>query len=728
MRRGTIAIVILALSWAQGPVAAEPDTDTDLRLPELLLPADAVTATRVDGSLQVRAPGLRLEDLLVGSVDPRDVRTHPDVMRAFIEASTGLQLPDLRPDHSSDRASPLGARPDLISKRLIADPEDTSGVEGSAESGTILYAMPGGDLNGDGKDDVLIFELTLPEDEMVLRAVRGTNASQLWELDLDAADAIPYPVDDMTGDGIDDLLLYEFHVIEETEVEDCPDELNCHYQYDATYDWIVGLRSGANGKRLWSTAYAGEDHYAFVRETEDSNPPVSQTERYEERYESPNYVVFPNVSGDHDGDGLDDLVLQELDLDFLNEAEYKTTAEVVEEGSGSSHLHTATRATVTRGRDGSRLLTRAMEMGPGVTRLQPVGNLTGTSTPDLLWNEEILGDSSFACLGAADTVEECTDDPEYDFNINLELLDGDTLASAWDTTIDDIDDGFVVYLGEDLSGDSVDDILAFAFLPQENPYVQRLVSGTDGAILWERTQAADVVYWDFPVAFGELTGDGKTDLVLGNFAEISESPLATQDAARFTRVNGLTGQTISETTRPFAQALNHELVQSILYISGMDDVDEDGTGEGVAGYLAAGYDRDTLSGEYTRTEVISSAFVESGEAATTLYANSGADLFSISPAGELDGDGKTEAFEWHYPLEEGGDYELVALRLIPSKTLWTRTMNEDEAWHLWPAGDQDGGPGQELLTGRNDLLDGHWSSFVASLKGSNGSERWRIET
>jgi hypothetical protein len=691
------------------------------------MPPDAVTLTRTDDSLDVAAPGLRLTDLIRGSVDPRDARTHPDALRAYIEASTGLQLPDPHPASSPDRSVPLGTHPDVLHDLVAADPGPADEVP-PTETGTMLHASAAGDLSGDGKDDVLILELALPEDVVTLRAVRGTNASELWRLDLDAFDAVPYPVDDMTGDGIDDLLVWEFRLEDESEVEDCPDDLNCHYEYDATYEWVVGLRSGATGKRLWSTAYAGEDHYRYVHETEETVPGVSTTESYEEAYDSPNFLVVPNVSGDHDGDGRDDLVLQELDVDFLAESSVRTTADVVEESAGASHLHTATRATVTRGANGAKLLARTSPMGPGVSRLIPVGNLTGTLAPDLLWQEEISADSAYSCVSLAEEVEDCTDDPETDYSLDLQLLDGATLNTAWQTEFEDVQDGFATYLGEDITGDSVDDILASVYVPGQLPFVLRLISGTDGTVVWERPQAADVVYWDFPVALGELTGDGKTDLVLGNFAVVEDPLLGEADAARFARVDGQTGHTISQTTRTFSTAGDNDLVQSILYVNGMEDVDQDATGEGLAGSMSVGYDEDPVTGELTPAEVVSSALVESGETAAALHQATRPELFSLSPAAELDGDGRTEAFEWGYPLEEGGDYLLTALRLIAPKILWARALNQDEAWHVGLAGEQDGAPGQEILTGRNDLLAGHWTSFVASLRGSNGSERWRISS
>ncbi|MGH2693085.1 MAG: hypothetical protein ACRDHM_11405, partial [Actinomycetota bacterium] len=254
----------------------------------------------------------------------------------------------------------------------------------------------------------------------------------------------------------------------------------------------------------------------------------------------------------------------------------------------------------------------------------------------------------------------------------------------------------------------------------------RLLSGADGTRAWTRSQRASSDFWEFPVLLEDLTGDGVSDLVLGSFMTIGD-PFEGENGAGFARVYGRTGNTISETTHVFPSAGDASFTGTFSYIGGIEDVDGDARGDVLAGALSAGYNQDPVSGEYELSEVRSAAVFESGPSGTVLYEKSEAEPFTIDAPADVSGDGRIDALEWRYPVEEGGDYGVVVQTLAPTTTLWARTMNEDEFWHLWVAGDQDGDSGEELLTGRNDLLGGHWSSFVASLKGASGSERWRAE-
>jgi len=717
MRRALIPIVILALTGAQGPAAAEDPAERP-ELPPLRVPANAVSASSSGGTLDVDGSALRIEDLILEHIDPSDVRTHPDAVRAFIEATSGISLPDLRPEHSSD------GDPSFSPAQSRAFDEPPSPIPGEEPTGNVSYPSPGGDLTGDGLADVLVFDVSLPSEKIHVRALAGTDGHQIWQRPLDASDVVGMPVGDLTGDGIDDLLMWTFEVLEETEVDDCPSQSSCRYQYDASYDWIVGLRSGADGKRIWATRYAGEDHYLYDHQVEGT-PPVTFTERNEESYLSSNYSVFPYVSGDHDGDGLADLVLESIDIDFLLENTDEVTAGVVHQDTGQIRLHGAARAQVTRGNSGAPLLTRSSEMGPGVALLQPVNDLVGGPAPDLLWEESVLSDNSYSCI-RVEAIESCPDEPDRGYAIELDLLDGDTLEPAWQAGVDDIVDGFALALPDDVTGDGVDDVMVMALVEQELPFTLRLLSGADGTELWTREQRPGSHYWEFPVIVEDLTGDATADLVLASFMTLGE-PMESGFAAGLARVDGRTGTTISETIRPFAGIGDHDFTSTFLYIGRTDDVDGDAGADVLAGSVASGYDEDPDAGGSVLGEARSSVVIESGPSGDVIHEKSEAELFTVDAPADLSGDGLADAFEWHYPITEDGDFGVVVHRLAPATTLWSRTLTEDEFWNIWTGGDHDGSPGEEVLYGRNDLMANHWKSAVASLRGSNGSERWRSE-
>lgn len=705
-------MILTALAAAPGTAAAE-GSPAGSGTADVKVPAGALTATSTGGALQVDGSSLRVEDLILENLDPGDVLTHPDSVRAFIEATRGISLPDLRPDHTAESAAPRAA---------VAEDDPPPPPGGTEETGTASYPSPAGDLSGDGLDDVLVFDVHKPDHNIHLRALAGTDGHQIWQRPLDAEDAAGMPVGDLSGDGVDDLLLWTFQVHEESEIEDCQTETYCRYQYDASYDWVVGLRSGANGKRLWATRHAGEDHYVSLHEVEGT-PPLTYTVHDQETYVSPNYSVFPYVSGDHDGDGLDDLILESIDIDYLFDNTDDTTADVVHQDTGQIRLHGGARAHVLRGEDGRVLLTRTAEAGPGVALLQPMDDLVGGPAPELLWEESVLPDNSYSCV-TIESIESCPDEPDYGYEVELDLIDGDTLQSAWHVNIEDIIDGSSLALPEDLTGDGVDDILILALEEQEFPFELRLLSGADGSEVWRREQRPAAHFWEFPVVFEELNGDGVMDVVLGSFMTLGE-PMGSGFAAGFARVDGPTGTTISETIRPFGGVGDHMFTSTFLYIDGTGDADGDARHDVLAGSMASGYDEDPGSGGLVLGESRSTAVFESGPTGDVIHEKTAAELFTVEAPADLSGDGRVDALEWHYPAVEDGDYGLVVHRLAPTEILWSRTLSEDEFWNMWAAGDHDGAPGEEVLYGRNDLVNAHWKSVVASLRGSNGSERWR---
>jgi hypothetical protein len=198
-------------------------------------------------------------------------------------------------------------------------------------------------------------------------------------------------------------------------------------------------------------------------------------------------------------------------------------------------------------------------------------------------------------------------------------------------------------------------------------------------------------------------------------------------AAGLARVDGRTGTTISETIRPFAGMGDHTFTATFLYIGGTGDVDGDARDDVLAGSVASGYDEDPDTGGSVLGEARSSVVFESGPSGTVIHEKSEAELFTVDAPADLSGDGRADAFEWHYPTTEDGDFGVVVHRLAPTTTLWSRTLTADEFWNIWTGGDHDGTPGEEVLYGRNELIANQWRSAVASLRGSNGSERWRSE-
>jgi hypothetical protein len=715
----------MLLALAQSPASAGDAPAAPV--PHVALPLSAVTATDASGSVEIRAPGFRVEDLLRTQINPADVLSLADATRAIIETRGGVELPDLRPEHSAG----AGDTPALWPQ---AEPEEESQsgnapVEEEA-SGIASYPSPAGDLTGDGLADIAVFEVDTTNDTLALRAVRGTNGQALWGVDLDnSVDAIAYPVGDATGDGRGDLLMHTLAVTSQSEEEDCePDADHCRRSNEAGFEWTVGLRSGKDGKLLWMKRYPGALSYQYS--VEFSEEPLVTAERFDESFASTNLQVLPYDSGDHDGDGVGDLVIQALDLAWSTTEQEETTATLIEQSTGEVELRSATRAEIVSGPEGSIILTRVAEPGPRIALLEPIANVVGGPAPDLLWEESITPDDAYSCTSIAGEVEQCSDERALSFSLALEAIDGGTLESGWRTTIDDLADGFSWRLGEDLSGDGAEDILVFARTKLERPFILRLFSGRDGAQLWERPQAAGATSWEFPLVTDDLGDGSNADLVLGTYLPPAADPFGVPDRARFSRVNGATGFTLFATERAFSQLSGqHEQTFTYLYLAGLGDADGDHMDDAVAGSVMVGFDRAPGSDELTITDVVSTAVVDSGRTDSVIFGNSEGRLFTLSAAGDLQGDGTSEAFEFHNPLDPTKDYSLTALHLASASALWSRSFAEEEYWTgtLWPGGDHDGDGGEDIVYGRNEVTDHGRKSLVASLAGATGAERWRRE-
>jgi hypothetical protein len=138
---------------------------------------------------------------------------------------------------------------------LVVPAADESASE-EVVADAFAVAVPAGDLDGDGRADVLTYA-DEPDGGLLLVARRGTDGALLWGRPLEAATgSLAYAVQrDLTGDGVDDLLLDELSFTGQERHQEGP--TSYEYTYTGTVRHGYGVVSGADGSTTWSREVAG---------------------------------------------------------------------------------------------------------------------------------------------------------------------------------------------------------------------------------------------------------------------------------------------------------------------------------------------------------------------------------------------------------------------------------------------------------------------------------------
>ncbi|HIE31135.1 MAG TPA: VCBS repeat-containing protein, partial [Methanosarcinales archaeon] len=125
---------------------------------------------------------------------------------------TGVTGPNIFGDWRSDRIDP---------DMTVTHPERFE-MEATSSESPFMYGITAGDLNEDGKDDVLVFNGTYNSTGFMsgaytyeyVSAVNGHDGTELWRQNIvyETAGAMfgdppAYPLGDLNGDGTDDVLV-----------------------------------------------------------------------------------------------------------------------------------------------------------------------------------------------------------------------------------------------------------------------------------------------------------------------------------------------------------------------------------------------------------------------------------------------------------------------------------------------------------------------------------------
>lgn len=682
----TLAVPALVAGLLALPAAAEPDGEGD--------------RSSADGS-SARADALRARpDMAFTDIDSRRAQQR---LRTPADALTARKAPGpaswLR---AAAAATAAAGGPSAGVGALVLAPEPPS--EGEPEP----FEMPSvpfgaGDLDGDGRADLLTW--WSGDEGLVLDAQRGSDGSLLWSRPVDGDGALVFPAyRDLTGDGADDLLVDVFTFDGESSRSDAG------YDYAARFTQAYGVASGADGGVLWRRDTAGsvKESYRYTADPLGLQWEESLTVELDN-------LVLPLLSEDLTGDGSGDLAVNEISLRFTGTAS-GTDAVVAGADTMETSLRSTTRGLAVDGRTGDAEQRRTVAQTAGLSYLVPVGDLTGTGAGDLLWATETVPDHSSSCVGVL-MHRTCDGRSEDDPEVVLERLDGRTGVTLW-TTRDAGGDIYVFPLAADADGDGVDDLGLESYADGR----LLVVSGADGAVLWERADERQA----FLAGVERRGGQGVATLVAFD-VRFPSDPLddsAVRAQAIVTRVDAGTGGQLSETRHevPVASPPDDTAFGWFglsIYAGALTDAGGDGGQELLLGSSSAAGSYDPVEEEAHAGSSRSWTRVESLSDGAALLEETSEDERYLLPYGDLDGDGRTDVVR-EVVVDRTTSVDATALRLTDGEELWRFT---GDFWQLpRPAGDQDGLAGEELMV----VADTDAGPVVRSLRGADLGLRWEL--
>lgn len=606
--------------------------------------------------------GFRISDGTASPFDGRDDGVADIIRQAFERLGTralesgqvAMEATRLWAEKAFDVRIPTGPSQGDLRKQIRRTAE-------SSLTFSDRFALSVGDVDGDGRDDVadLSYRVTINWDteeyavtENSITFRRGSDGSAIWSLDLlTHDDAFAFPIGDMTGDGITDVLKFaiDFGSIEDNFACD-PAFVSCVGSASATWTWTLSALSGATGAAVWTNTYAANETLsgAFADGLVAGAAAVRLT--------GDNVLLRVFNAGNVDAPGSTDLVVNAFGIDITEVFTFGSAVVAlvivdvydVKVASVASIVEGATGATI-------RAKTDPMDGTEGI--LIPVGDAAGNATPDFAWLRATYTPGAFACAFALILF---TCEGGSLVTSAAELIDGSNLATVWTRDFSATAWEFLSFL-DDLTGDGKRDVLVETY-PLEDPPTISMLSGTTGQPVWSRA-AEGYVLEAGPV--GGLPGN---DLILLTF-EASDLDVAA--VAR--RLDGPNGTELFASSTPIPYDAD-------AYVYPMEDVNGDGVRELVVDITA--FNEGGLSG----------AKVESGSNGAALWSRTIPGAAYSMPAGDLDDDGRADVMLVHLY----GDLALTAVSVTTDTTLWTRSGDVREYSIPLPLGNTDGIGGNEI--------------------------------
>jgi hypothetical protein len=712
---------VLMMSLIAGPAAGRPQTD---RMPASDRAA-RVAAALQDGregppagpgtfSALPGQPGGRttVTEILTGVRNRRDLGNWLGGMADAITATSGATVAIAAPRTDGDGEAVAAA-----------DEDETEFIP---YSGSWAFAYPAGDLDGDGRGDVVTYHYDLETWTVSLEAARGDNGAVLWARDDDADGGLAWPLqEDLTGDGVADLLVFSLDILTDSfdecwqsdEDEDC-----WNNPWEATFTWTVGLVSGRDGSTLWTRGLDG-----WIRESingRDSSDPVAvgMDEEFSYEFAGENVYVLPFFA-DLDGSGTPEVILNAMDVaDRFTATDSFVHAPVARVGrwEGGWELVSATRASVIDGTGAQ--LHQVEQAGPGrISLLWPLVHPDGTA--DVVWERAVYADTYQECVYAdlAGDLEYCPVDEYGDGGFEVEVLDGGSFEPRWAKTVEAY--GAVWPVDGDLDGDGHSDIVIWTLNWESWEDRADLLSGATGDALWDGDVRIRGV-----LAAGPLDNVPGDDVVAVDYDWVYDEDSATYTmTVHFQRRNGVTGELLGQTShtatdRPVDSGYDVEM----LYATSGPDGSGDGALDLTVGKVVWQLREDEDDPDWFTFEFgDSSAVAESGATGEQLYAFADAGYRTLRMAGDFDGDGLTEAVQVGHDYDEGGATASFApVRLVAGGAgpLWSDATTGDYVFYTWGSG-----AGAAAYRHVDTLSEANqWSTLVTALDGGTGAGRWSL--
>lgn len=538
------------------------------------------------------------------------------------------------------------------------------------------------DLSGDGRPDLLLYEVSQHEENgestwtlLAFEAIDGPTGALLWRFALpDPSAEAPVFLDelaDLNGDGASDLVITEYRPGEPSSSATCP-ALECERHRD--WRWSLRVVDGATGREAWGRTIDGSMHLRMT-----------------------------TLAGGHRADRADAALLgavavqgrtgpgsQELLIQVVHATQAGTSLPIL----GIDPLpRYETVVTIADGATGEQVasLTGSHVGGPGA--LLPVGAGVGDAGTDLAWARPISGpDAAWGCDGAA-----CA---PHEPHIELEMLDGLGFERAWIWRADVRLEGWISSARVDLTDDGIPEL--FAGMDGAQVFV---IDGRTGVPWWSYEVARDLegIYYDV----GAIGGAPGEDLIEVHRRRHENG---FTDVYRFARIDGATGAELFSSL--FPDVVGEGLPRTVWRFFG--DVD----GDDVIDLALATYGswEDSLT-------------IESGATAAVLLARSGWDAASLLRLGDIDDTAGDEWIEYGYRYDEENNLTISERATgLDGVSRWIRkTLVPADAavagLTLLAPGDVDGIPGSDVFRVWFEQGGSDGERFDL-LRGSNGRIVW----